>query len=103
MAALTDHFHIEASRTQILNWHPRLVQEIRALGLDVRKSIGNFVLIHFKDRAEAENANEYLMSQGLIVRHVANYGLPQCLRVTIGKDDENRAFLEALGRFAEQR
>lgn len=103
VAALQDHFHIEASRTQILNWHPRLVQEIRAMGLDVRKSIGNFVLIHFKDRAEAERANEYLMSQGLIVRHVANYGLPQCLRVTIGKDDENRAFLEALGRFASQR
>ncbi len=103
VAALSDHFHIEASRQQIVTWHPRMVQEIRALGFEVRKAIGNFVLIHFRDAAEAARANEYLMSQGIIVRHVANYGLPQCLRVTIGRDEENRAFLEALGRFAASR
>jgi len=103
VAALSDHFHIEASRTQILTWHPRLVQEIRALGFTVNTSIGNFVLIHFKDAAEAVRANESLMQQGIIVRHVANYGLPQCLRVTIGRDEENRAFLEALARFAAGR
>ena len=103
VAALSDHFHIEASRTQILTWHPRLVQEIRALGFTVNASIGNFVLIHFKDAAEAVRANESLMQQGIIVRHVANYGLPQCLRVTIGRDEENRAFLEALARFAAGR
>jgi histidinol-phosphate aminotransferase len=103
VAALSDHFHIEASRTQILTWHPRLVQEIRALGFTVNKSIGNFVLIHFKDAAEAVRANESLMKQGIIVRHVANYGLPQCLRVTIGRDEENRAFLEALAQFAARR
>lgn len=103
VAALTDTVHIEASRRQVLNWHPRMVQEIRALGFEVRTSIGNFVLVHFRDADEAGRANEYLMSQGIIVRHVANYGLPQCLRVTIGKDDENRAFLEALARFASQR
>ena len=103
VAALTDTVHIEASRQHILSWHPRMVQEIRAMGFEVRKAIGNFVLIHFRDAAEAGLANDYLMTQGLIVRHVVNYGLPQALRVTIGKDDENRAFLEALGRFATVR
>ena len=103
VAALSDHVHIEASRAQILGWHPRMVQEIRALGFTVNKSIGNFVLIHFTDGAEAARANEFLMGQGIIIRHVANYGLPQCLRVTIGRDEENRAFLEALGRFAGQK
>ncbi len=102
IAALSDHFHIEASRQQVLNWHPRFLQEVRALGYTIRKSAGNFVLITLKDAAEAEAANTYLMSQGVIVRHVANYGLPQCLRVTIGKDDENRAFLDALARFAKK-
>ncbi len=102
IAALSDRFHIEASRQQVLNWHPRFLQEVRALGYTIRKSAGNFVLIHFKDAAEAEAANAYIMSQGVIVRHVANYGLPQCLRVTIGKDEENRAFLDALARFAKK-
>jgi histidinol-phosphate aminotransferase len=102
VAALSDAVHIEASRAQIQSWNPRLVQEIRALGFTVNKSIGNFVLIHFRDAAEAAAANEFLMGQGIIIRHVANYGLPQCLRITIGKDEENRAFLEALGKFAAQ-
>lgn len=100
IAALQDAEHIEASRRHVLNWRPRLVQEIRAMGLDVRNSAGNFVLIHFRDGDEAARANAFLMSKGLIVRHVANYGLPQALRVTVGKDEENRAFLDALGEFA---
>ena len=102
VAALSDQAHIAASRAQILAWHPRMVQAIRSLGYEVGRSVGNFVLIRFADRADAERANDYLMSQGLLVRHVANYGLPQALRVTIGKDEENAAFLEALGRFAAQ-
>ncbi|MDI7775461.1 histidinol-phosphate transaminase [Asticcacaulis sp. EMRT-3] len=102
-AALQDADHIAASRQQVLNWRPRLIQEIRALGLDVRASAGNFVLIHFRDEAEAVRANEHLMRSGLIVRHVANYGLPRALRVTVGKDDENRAFLDALAEFTKVR
>ena len=103
VAALADQAHIEASRAQILNWQPRLMQGVRALGFEIRKSIGNFILIQFENGQEAARANEFLMTQGLIVRHVANYGLPQCLRVTIGKDEENQAFLDALGRYAAQR
>ena len=103
VAALQDSAHIEASRQQILNWHPRLHQAIAGLGFEVRKSIGNFVLIYFKDGEEAALANEFLMTQGIIIRHVANYGLPQCLRITIGKDEENQAVLEALAKFAAQR
>ncbi|ESQ77184.1 histidinol-phosphate aminotransferase [Asticcacaulis sp. AC402] len=100
VAALSDRAHIDASRAQVTLWRPRLIQAIRSFGLEVGNSAGNFVLIRFRDAAEAARANEFLMEQGLIVRHVVNYGLPQCLRVTVGKDAENEAFLEALGRFA---
>lgn len=99
VAALADQAHIDASREQVESWRPRLIQAIRGMGYQVGASAGNFVLIRFRDRAEAEQANLFLMQQGLIVRHVANYGLPHALRVTVGKDDENTAFLEALGRF----
>jgi histidinol-phosphate aminotransferase len=37
-----------------------------------------------------------LLKQGIIVRPVANYGLPQWLRVSIGLPEENEAFLVAL-------
>nr|WP_157138691.1 histidinol-phosphate transaminase [Asticcacaulis biprosthecium] len=102
IAALADQAHIDASKAQVTSWRPRLVQAIRSFGLEVGVSAGNFVLIRFKDGEEAARANEFLMTQGLIVRHVANYGLPNCLRVTVGKDAENEAFLEALSQFAAQ-
>ena len=38
-----------------------------------------------------------LLRQGVIVRPVANYGLPEWLRITVGLADENARFLEALG------
>ena len=42
-----------------------------------------------------------LLREGVIVRPVAGYGLPEYLRVSIGTEAENRRFLEALGRVVE--
>ncbi len=63
------------------------------LGLEYVPSLGNFVLVKVGD---AGAVNESLLRAGIIVRPVAGYGLPQWLRVTVGLDDENRAFLRAL-------
>ncbi|ESQ81235.1 histidinol-phosphate transaminase [Asticcacaulis sp. YBE204] len=99
VAALSDQAHIDASKDQVVQWRPRFYQAVRALGYRIDQSLGNFVLIYFKDEAQAVRANEHLMQKGFIIRHVANYGLPQALRVTIGKDHENEGFLAALGEF----
>ncbi|RZJ80472.1 MAG: aminotransferase class I/II-fold pyridoxal phosphate-dependent enzyme, partial [Brevundimonas sp.] len=63
-------------------------------------SAGNFVLIRFEDAARATAANDFLNTQGIIVRPVGGYGLPDCLRITVGTDDQNRAVLDALSEFA---
>ena len=41
------------------------------------------------------------MQQGVIVRPISNYGMPDFLRVTIGTEDENRRFIEVLDRVME--
>ncbi len=46
---------------------------------------------------EAGRVNVALLKQGVIVRPVANYGLPHWLRVTVGLPEENARFLDALG------
>jgi len=99
VAALSDQAHIDASRTLVLQWRPRFYQAVRAMGYRIDSGQGNFVLIYFADEAQAVRANEHLMRSGYIVRHVANYGLPQALRVTIGKDHENEGILAALAAF----
>jgi histidinol-phosphate aminotransferase len=50
-------------------------------------------LVHVGD---AHGVYTSLLRQGVIVRPVANYGLPEHLRVTVGLQEENRRFLTAL-------
>ena len=50
------------------------------------------------DDGAGDRVNLGLLQQGVIVRPVGNYGLPQWLRVTIGLPEENAAFLAALER-----
>ena len=100
VAALGDEAHQQASRDLIHTWRPRLTQAIRGFGFDVLPSAGNFVLVRFRDADQAHGANDYLNSKGVIVRPVGGYGLPDCLRITIGTEDQNRAVLDALSEFA---
>ena len=58
------------------------------------------MLVRFADAAKAAAANDYLQTKGIIVRGVGGYGLPDCLRITVGTEDQNRAVLDALSEFA---
>jgi histidinol-phosphate aminotransferase len=64
-----------------------------AMGVGHVPSHGNFLLISV---GAAARVYEALLRQGVIVRPVASYGLPEHLRVTVGLPEENRRFLAAL-------
>lgn len=101
VAALGDEAHQKASRELVETWRPRLTQAIKGFGFDVFPSVGNFVLVRFPDPARtAAAANDYLNGKGIIVRPVGGYGLTDCLRITVGTEDQNRAVLDALSEFA---
>ena len=101
VAALSDEAHQKASRELIQTWRPRLTQAIRGFGFEVFPSAGNFVLVRFPDENRgAAAANDYLHTRGIIVRPVGGYGLHDCLRITVGTEDQNRAVLDALSEFA---
>ena len=60
-------------------------------------SFGNFVLVKVgEDDGAGARVNLALLKQGVIVRPVGNYGLPQWLRISIGLPEENAVFIEAL-------
>ncbi len=100
VAALGDEAHQKASRDLVETWRPRMTQAIKGFGFEVFPSAGNFVLVRFPDAIRCAAANDYLHTKGIIVRPVGGYGLHDCLRVTIGTDDQNRAVLDALSEFA---
>ena len=100
-AAMEDNAHVEAAVAHNEEWLAWLTREIEMLGCEVTPSVANFLLIHFPKQAgrDAVGCDEFLKSRGIILRRVASYGLPDCLRLTVGTAEENRAVLAALKEF----
>ena len=95
VAALADTVYVEESRALNTAGRATLGEGFRRLGLSYVPSHANFVLVKVGD---AGRVYQRLLEQGVIVRPVANYGLPDWLRVTVGVGTENRRLLEALER-----
>lgn len=100
VAALADRAYTDKVLQHNETWRIRLIEQIRGLGFRVDDSVGNFVLIHFSDKARAVEADRFLMGRGVIMRGCASYGLAQCLRLTIGSEEANRAAVDTLRAFA---
>jgi histidinol-phosphate aminotransferase len=105
VAALADEEHAEKARAHNRLWLPWLATELAALGLRIRPSLGNFLLVEFPQAGgrSATAANAHLEAAGVIPREVAAYGLPDCLRISIGLEDENRRLVAALAEFVTGR
>jgi histidinol-phosphate aminotransferase len=107
LAALGDNDFIDTARTHNDTWLAWTAKQLIALGLDVPPSAGNFVLVKFpahpgRNTDMADAADGFLKDRGIIVRRLAAYGLDDCLRITIGREDEMRAAVGALKEFLEQ-
>ena len=100
VAALADDAYVEESRALNRAGLAQLYAGLHALGIAFLPSHANFVLAHV---GEAGRINVALLKQGVIVRPVANYGLPEWLRVTVGLPAENERFLAALARALTER
>jgi len=93
VAALADADFLRTSFELNLRGMRQLVDGFNALGLEHVPSYGNFVLVKVGPAARVYHE---LLKRGVIVRPVANYGLPEWLRISIGLPEENAKFLAAL-------
>ncbi|HQR20270.1 MAG TPA: histidinol-phosphate transaminase [Burkholderiaceae bacterium] len=93
VAALADDAFLARSYELNLRGMQQLTEAFDALGLEYVPSVGNFVLVKV---GPAAKVYQELLKRGVIVRPVANYGLPEWLRITVGLPQENEAFLRAL-------
>lgn len=83
-AALRDQAHVEHSRSVNAEARRWLTDALRAAGLGVDESHGNFVLPRFDSAKTADAVDEALQAEGILVRRMAGYGLPHALRITVG-------------------
>ncbi len=97
IAALNDRDFLQKSAAVNRDGYRQLTQAFDELGLQYVPSYGNFVLVKVGDDDGAgARVNLALLKQGVIVRPVGNYGLPQWLRISIGLPQENDACIAAL-------
>lgn len=96
IAALDDREFV--ARTLKLNARGlRLITDsLNEMGLDVVPSDANFLMVPLEDECEATWLTEELLRKGVIVRPLGAFGLPQCVRISTGTDEDNRMFLDAM-------
>lgn len=98
-AALGDTAFIERSVHENADGILQLRAGLGELGVSAPHSACNFLLVDLG--RDVAPVNEALLRQGVIVRPVANYGLPQHLRITVGTEPQNERLLAALARALE--
>ena len=77
-------------------WLPWLSNELEAMGLEVVPSVCNFVLARFKDDETAEAVYQVLLAKGIVTTYTTSYRLNDCLRFTVGLEEELRELIDVM-------
>ena len=98
-AAVRDQDYVTKCRSENSKMRHWLALALAELGVPSDTSMANFILARFASPEEAEACDLFLQSQGLLVRRVASYKLPHCLRITVGDEAGCRRVAHAIGQF----
>ena len=93
LAALDDREHIERSVEMVRRGREQYYSAFKSWGIDYIPSQGNFVLAKVGHGREVFNK---ALAQGVILRQMDGYGLPEYIRITVGTERENARCLEVL-------
>ena len=99
-AALADEDHLRETSMRNAEQRQRLASALRGRGWPVSPSQTNFLLVEFGARtAQIEAA---LLADGIVLRPMGGYGLPDCLRISVGNEDDNCRLLAALDEVTDE-
>ena len=100
-AAIEDVNHLRAAQEHNSVWLTWLSDSLADCGLKVYPSVANFLLIQFADNTgqSAQEAMAFFAGKGILPRETSGYGLPDCLRVTIGRQNEMEDFVRVVKEF----
>ena len=95
LAALEDEVFFNETLSVVMHGREYFTNELGKLGCKVWPSQSNFVM--FEPPMDAKAVFQALLEKGIIVRPLASFGLPTCIRVNVGTDEENKIFIRTLG------
>ncbi|MBZ5497314.1 MAG: histidinol-phosphate transaminase [Acidobacteriia bacterium] len=96
IGALADREFVHRSLEMNAHGIDLLTRSFRGMGLDVVSSEANFVMVVFADEHAAKRVIQGLLEQGIIIRPLKAFGLPNCVRISTGKGEENQKCAEAM-------
>ena len=100
LEALRDKDHLQMAVDHNDRWRPWLEEKISQLSFEVIPGVANFTLMRFAGGSDITNqVDKFLTSEGIITRTGGPYGLADCIRVTVGTEEANHAFIDALSNF----
>ena len=92
--AVQDNAWLKKEIKHVKKWNEKFYKEFKKLNIETNKSFTNFLLINFdKVKKSSSKIFKLLANAGILVRKMDNYGIKNSLRVTIGKNDENKRFI----------
>lgn len=100
-AAIRDRAFAEHYRSENARLRTWLAKALAALGVPSDPSHANYILARFHDAEQANACEASLRTKGILVRKVAGYGLPNCLRITIGTEADCARVRNAIQQFLE--
>ncbi len=98
-AAVRDQDYLATCRADNARNRAWLAAALAEIGVPSDPSSANFILARFADMAESVACDLHLQSQGILVRQVSSYGLPDCLRITIGDQAACRRVAHVIAQF----
>ena len=102
-AAIRDRAWVERCRAENARLRDWMAERLGGLGVRCDRPRANFVLARFGSPAEAQACEAHLTGEGILVRATAGYGLPHCLRITVGDEAACRRVVHSVGRFLDRR
>ncbi|WP_298257813.1 histidinol-phosphate transaminase [uncultured Litoreibacter sp.] len=94
--AMRDTGYLDWCRAENVRMRDWMTAQLHAIGVKVDPSEANFILARFDDQAQAEAIDAHLKTKGLIVRLVAGYNLPDCIRITVGTEEACKQVVAAI-------
>ncbi len=98
IGAMEDAEFLDRSRAMNLRGRELMTRELRSMGLDTVPSAANFVMVVLRDEESVNALYGELLKGGVIIRPLKAFGLPHCLRITVGNEEENDICLTQMKR-----
>ena len=96
-AAVKDSTWLNKEIKHVNNWNKKMFNEFKKMKIETNKSFSNFLLVNFdKVKINSSRVFKLLAKAGILVRKMDVYGIRNSLRITIGKNEENRKLISQM-------